>query len=236
MDKSRKVLIITGTSRGIGKELVKFFLKKNFTVFGCSRKKNRFKHKNYFHSEVDISNANQVKKWLNEIVNKKKKIDFLINNASLTPASFPVLLNNKDYAEEVMKTNFIGVINVMNEVSKIMIKKKFGRIVNISSMALALLQDGTSLYSSSKSAMETYSKIFAKELSSSNITCNVVAPSMYDTSSFRELGKKVIENAKKKLQFKRLLTINEIGNAINFFFQEESGVITGQSLYLGLSR
>ena len=159
MDKSRKVLIITGTSRGIGKELVKFFLKKNFTVFGCSRKKNRFKHKNYFHSEVDISNANQVKKWLNEIVNKKKKIDFLINNASLTPASFPVLLNNKDYAEEVMKTNFIGVINVMNEVSKIMIKKKFGRIVNISSMALALLQDGTSLYSSSKSAMETYSKI-----------------------------------------------------------------------------
>ncbi len=102
-------------------------------------------------------------------------------------------------------------------------------------MALGLKQEGTSLYSATKSATEVYSKILAKELSTNNITCNIVAPSIYKTKSFDELGITVIKKAKSKLQFSRLLKIEEIGNSIDFFFKKESGIITGQTLYLGLS-
>ena len=102
-------------------------------------------------------------------------------------------------------------------------------------MAAGLLEEGTSLYSSSKNSVETYSKIVAKELSKANITCNTIAPSMYNTSSFRKLGKRVIESSKKKLQTQRELTLNEITNVIDFLFKKESSVITGQTIYLGLA-
>ena len=90
------------------------------------------------------------------------------------------------------------------------------------------------MVSSSKKSLEFYSKIFAKELSKENITCNTIAPSMYDTPSFRELGDKIINNAKKKLQIKRKLKINEISDIIEFLFKKESRIINGQTIYLGL--
>jgi 3-oxoacyl-[acyl-carrier protein] reductase len=234
MKNNKSVLIITGTSSGLGKDLAKHFLKKNYTVCGCSRGKSKINKKNYFHSILDIKNEDEVKNWINTIYLKYKKIDFLINNAAIIPASFPVLLNNTDLVNKVFNANVIGPINLMNEVTKKMLKKKFGRIINFSSMAAGLLEEGTSLYSSSKKSLEFYSKIFAKELSKENITCNTIAPSMYDTPSFRELGDKIINNAKKKLQIKRKLKINEISDIIEFLFKKESRIINGQTIYLGL--
>ena len=116
-----------------------------------------------------------------------------------------------------------------------MVKKKFGRIVSFSSMAAGLLEEGTSLYSASKSSIDTYSKIVSKELAKANVTCNIIAPSMYNTGSFRKLGEKVINNSKKKLQIQRELKLEEITNVIEFLFKKESGVITGQTIYLGLT-
>jgi len=234
MRNSKSVLIITGTSSGLGKNLAKYFIKKKYIVCGCSRGKSKIYSKNYFHSILDIKNEDQVKNWINNIYSKHKKIDFLINNAAIIPASFPVLLNNINLINKVFSANVIGPVNLMNEVAKKMLKKKFGRIINFSSMAAGLLEEGTSLYSSSKKSLEFYSKIFAKELSKENITCNTIAPSMYDTPSFRELGDKIINNAKKKLQVKRKLKINEISDIIEFLFKKESRVINGQTIYLGL--
>tara|TARA_B100000965_G_scaffold259788_1_gene219035 strand:- start:845 stop:1555 length:711 start_codon:yes stop_codon:yes gene_type:complete len=234
MKNSKSVLIITGTSSGLGKDLARYFLKKKYIVCGCSRGKSKINSRNYFHSILDIQNEDEVKKWINNIYLKFKKIDFLINNAAIIPASFPVLLNNMNLVRKVFSSNVIGPINLMNEVSKKMLKKKFGRIINFSSMAAGLLEEGTSLYSSSKKSLEFYSKIFAKELSKENITCNTIAPSMYDTPSFRELGEKIINSATKKLQVKRKLKINEISDIIEFLFKKESRVINGQTIYLGL--
>ena len=234
MKKSKKVIVITGTSSGIGKSLSKYFLKKGLIVEGCSRKNVSGKTKNYFHSNLDISNINDVRDWIKKIIYRQKKIDYLINNAGYAPAAFPALLNSDEIIKETLKTNVLGFINVTNEISKHMIKKKFGRIVSISSMSLNLLQEGTSIYSASKSAEVVYSKILAKELANYNITSNVLGVSMYESGAFRNLGKTIIDNAKQKLLNKRLLSINEITNVLEFFFKKDSSVVSGQEIYLSL--
>lgn len=235
MKKNKKILLISGTSKGLGKEISNYYLKKNYIVYGCSRTKININSKFYNHSIIDINNEIDVRNWIEKIFKKHKKIDFLINNAALIPTSYPAILNNKELVFNVFKTNVVAQINLINEVGKKMIKKKYGRIINFSSMAAGLLEEGTSLYSSSKNSVETYSKIVAKELSKANITCNTIAPSMYNTSSFRKLGKRVIESSKKKLQTQRELTLNEITNVIDFLLKKESSVITGQTIYLGLA-
>ena len=235
MQKSRRILLITGTSSGLGKDLSKYFLRKNYIVLGCSRTRSKISSKFYKHRILNLNDEREVRKWVEDIHAKYKKIDYLINNAALIPASFPSILNDKELVTRVFETNVISQISVINEVAKKMVKKKFGRIISLSSMSVGLLEEGTSLYSSSKNSLDTYSKILSKELAKANITCNTIAPSMYNTKSFRELGETIINNSKKKLQVQRELKLEEIANVIEFFFKKESAVITGQTIYLGLT-
>ena len=235
MKKNKKILLISGTSKGLGRDLLKYFVKKNFIIFGCSRSNLKFTSKFYNHSVFDINSEIEIRKWVEKIYKKHKRIDCLINNVALIPTSYPSILNNKELVLKVFKTNVVSQINLINEVAKKMVKKKFGRIVSFSSMAAGLLEEGTSLYSASKSSIDTYSKIVSKELAKANVTCNIIAPSMYNTRSFRKLGEKVINNSKKKLQIQRELKLEEITNVIEFLFKKESGVITGQTIYLGLT-
>lgn len=235
MKKNKKILLISGTSKGLGKDLSKYFLKKNFIVFGCSRSKTKLNSKFYNHSVFDINSEIETRKWVETIYKKHKRIDYLINNVAMIPTSYPSILNNKELVLKVFKTNVVSQINLINEVGKKMVKKNFGRIISFSTMAVGLLEEGTSLYSASKSSIDTYSKIVSKELAKANITCNIIAPSMYNTGSFRKLGDKVIQNSRKKLQIQRELKLEEITNVIDFLFKKESGVITGQTIYLGLT-
>ena len=235
MQKSRRILLITGTSSGLGKDLSKYFLKKNYIVFGCSRSKSKISSKFYKHRILNLNDETEVKKWVKDAHFKNKKIDYLINNAALIPASFPSILNDKELITRVFETNVISQISIINEVAKKMVKKKYGRIISLSSMSVGLLEEGTSLYSSSKNSLDTYSKILSKELAKANITCNTIAPSMYNSKSFRELGETIINNSKKKLQVQRELKLEEIANVIEFLFKKESAVITGQTIYLGLT-
>ena len=235
MQKSRRILLITGTSSGLGKDLSKYFLRKNYIVLGCSRTKSKISSKFYKHRILNLNDEREVRKWVEDIHAKYKKIDYLINNAALIPASYPSILNDKELITRVFETNVISQISVINEVAKKMVKKKFGRIISLSSMSVGLLEEGTSLYSSSKNSLDTYSKILSKELVKANITCNTIAPSMYNTKSFRELGETTINNSKKKLQVQRELKLEEIANVIEFLFKKESAVITGQTIYLGLT-
>ena len=235
MKNKKKILLISGSSKGLGKDLVKYFIKRNYIVFGCGRNKLNLNSKKYNHTVLDVNNEVEVRQWIEKVYNKYKKIDYLINNIAMIPTPYPAILNNKDLVLKVFKTNVVSQINLINEVSKKMVNKKFGRIVSFSSMAAGLLEEGTSLYSSSKNSIVTYTKIVAKELANANVSCNIVAPSMYNTKSFKKLGHKVIENSKKKLQIKRELKLEEITNVIEFLFKKESGVVTGQTIYLGLT-
>lgn len=234
MKKSKKILLITGTSSGLGRHLAKYYLEKNYIVFGCSRSLVKINSKHYYHEVLDINEKLKIKNWIEKIFSKYKKIDYLINSASFVPVSYPSLLNDYELVTNAFKTNVISQVNLINEVGKKMIKNKFGRIINFSSMSEGLLEEGTALYSSTKKSIETYSKIFSKEIIKANVTVNTIAISMYNSKSFKKIGKEVIDNSKKKLLIKRTLNLKEIANVIDFFLKKESAVITGQTIYLGL--
>ena len=115
-----------------------------------------------------------------------------------------------------------------------MLKRKFGRIVNISSIAVDLHMQGASAYAASKSAMVEFSKILARELGPAGITCNVVAVSLSETDMTASLSSDVIERYEQRLDIKRWAAIDDVCNVISFFVSPASGYVTGQVIHLGL--
>ena len=231
--KSKKVILVTGTNSGVGKCLVKYFSQnKNNIIIGCSRSHDKFKSKNFFHTQVNLQNENEIKQWIKNIITTYGKIDYLINNAAFAPAAFPALLNSYDLIKN-LRIKCSGIFYSYKRSCKAHDQKKFGRIISFSSMSVELNQEGTSLYSSSKSALIQYSKILAKEIGKVNVTSNIIGLSVYDSKSVEKLGNFIINKAREKLILKNL-TKEEIIHAVNFFLHKDSKSITGQEIYLGL--
>lgn len=233
----KKVILISGCSNGLGKDLSRYYYKKGYVVVGFGANLKLKNKKNFFYKIVNLKSKEKIKNFLNHVLKKFKKIDYFINNAGIAPASFPALLNNYSFINEVFKINVIGQMFLINEVAKIMIKNKFGRIINISSMSVPLNLEGTSLYSSSKIAIEKYLKILSKEISYKNnmdITLNTLRVSMYKSKSLDELGESTINKAKQNLNYKNIIKIQELTNIINPLLNKKGVSLSGQILNLGL--
>ena len=157
-------IIITGTSSGIGRELTIKFLKNGNKVWGCSRKEDSIKVKNYFHYKLDLSDPSKINKWIYKVYKDiGGKIDVFISNA----ATFERKLNSLDSYKSITKTiniNLIAPILITNMLSKFMIQNKKGLIIYFSSVATIINEVGTSIYSSSKSGLETFSQTIKQEL------------------------------------------------------------------------
>ena len=162
------------------------------------------------------------------------RIDVLISNAGAAKAASIVTMTSGKELEQTLRSNVMGTFFVCREVAKAMLLARRGRIVNVSSMAVGLHEEGTAAYAASKSAIVEFSKVLAKELAASGITVNVVAPSMFQSDAFDELGDVVQERARAKLTIPRMVTIEEIANVVAFFAAAESAPITGQVIHMGL--
>lgn len=229
-----KVAVISGTSTGIGKKTAEHFLNKGYQVFGCSRGEATIEHERYHHQRLDLQNESDVRSWIHHIRLTAKRIDVLFCNAGYAPANFLAAMTTGKVLENVMKTNIEGTFVMCREASKIMMKQRYGRIITVSSMAAGLHLEGTSAYALSKAAIVEFTKILAKELAPFNITCNVIAPSMYMTDGVEALEDKVIERALQSLTLKRTLKIEELMHVIDFYIDDYAAAITGQVIYLGL--
>jgi 3-oxoacyl-[acyl-carrier protein] reductase len=233
MDKP-PLLLITGTSRGIGLHLAEYFIRKGYQVAGCSRGPSSISSEFYHHQMLDIRNDNEVRQWVRALKKKFKAVDILVSNAGIAPAATLMSMTSSETLENTFQTNVFGSYFICREVSKWMMQHGFGRIITISSMAVGLHEEGTSAYSASKSAIVEMTKVLAKEVSGVGITCNVIAPSMYKTEAVEILGEKIIERALSKLTIPRILAIEEIARVVEFLGAPESGAITGQVIHLGL--
>lgn len=231
---STKVIVITGTSKGIGKGIAEYFLDKGYVVHGCSRGEAAIHLRNYYHEALDVRDENAVRSWIRKIVKQSQHIDVLLCNAGFAPANLLATMTTGKVLAEVMHTNVLGTYYLCREVAKLMMKQKSGRIITVSSMAASLHLEGTSAYATSKSAIVEFTKILAKELAQFNITCNVIAPSMYMTDGVEALQDKVIERALQSLTIKRTLELKELIHVIEFYASENSGAITGQVISMGL--
>ncbi len=228
------VLAITGASRGIGLAMAEHFARKGIRVAGCSRGPSQIAADNYLHTQVDITDDKEVRGWIRGIKKAYGRLDVVVCNAALVPPAALLLNTATETLDAVFRANVNGTYLVCREAAKMMLLQRFGRIITVSSMAVGLHSEGSSLYAASKSAVVEMTKILAKELAPSGITCNVIAPSVYESSAVANLGEAVVAHALGQLTLKRALTIAEICNVIEFYAAPESGCITGQVTHLGL--
>lgn len=234
--EENKVMLITGSSRGLGYDLTNHYLNSGWLVFGCSRAEGTIEHENYFHSSLDISNEKEVRSWVKTSFNTHKKIDALICNAGLVQSALFMAVTPGNLFQSFLDSNISGVFYPAREVAKYMTRNRSGRIILISSTMVAMREPGTSIYSSTKAFATQMIKVLAKEVASCNITCNVIAPAMMSTDSSKELSNK--EEWKQSMldiqTIPRVIESNEICSTSDFFLSNGARSITGQIVNLGV--
>lgn len=232
MADDREVVFITGTRKGIGRALVEHFVAKGARVEGCSREMPDWELDGYRHNQVDVLDEVQVRNVMQSIATRYGRLDVVVNNAGVASMNHSLLMPVAT-ADRILETNVTGVFLVSREAARLMKRRRYGRIVNIGSVAAQLRIEGEAMYAASKSAMLTFTQIFAREVASFGITCNVVAPTPVETDLIRSVPKDKIDRLVDSLAIKRLGTFDDVANAVDFFASPKSDYITGQVLYLG---
>lgn len=227
-----RVIIITGTRKGIGYELSNYYLSLGDIVIGCSRNESSIHHINYRHFTLDVSYEKAVVSMVRGVKKEFGRVDILLNNAGIASMNH-ILTTSFQSVQNIFSTNFFGTFLFSREVSKIMMRQKFGRIVNYTTVASAIRLDGEAIYAASKSAVENFTQIIAKELSPFNITVNAIGPTPIETDLIKAVPKDKIQELLNKQAIKRFGTFEDIKNVIDFFIDKKSDFITGQIIYLG---
>ncbi len=227
-----QVMLITGTSKGIGRYLAEYYCRRGFLVEGCSRGNPDWKADNYHHHIVDVADEDQVTKMLNQIWKKHRRLNVVINNAAVASMNH-FLLTPVQTVDTIFRINFRGTFLICRESAKLMKQSNYGRIINISSVAVPMLLEGEAIYAASKSAVETFTKIIAKELANFGITCNAIGPAPIKTDLIRRVPEEKIQHLIENLPVKEIGNLHDVANAIDFLIRPESQNITGQVIYLG---
>jgi Dehydrogenases with different specificities (related to short-chain alcohol dehydrogenases) len=234
-----KNAIVTGANRGIGRKTVEIFARNGANIWACARKKtddfeNGIKElsKEYNVSiepiYFDLAKADQIKEAMKEIVSKKEQIDILVNNAGMISENKLFQMTTIEEMKELFEVNFFSHIIITQYISRVMIRQKYGSIVNVASIA-ALDGDPAQLeYVSSKAAIIGATKKLAIELGKYNIRVNALAPGLTDTDMASNMRNEYLEKTIQKTIMKRLGNAEEIANAIMFLASDLSSYITGQ--------
>jgi len=228
---NKNVIFISGASRGIGNSLAKYFAEKNYIVIGTSRSDFKFdiKSESLIPVKLDITCREDIKKCYEDLKDKNMLPNILINNAGIT--SDQIFLRMKDDEwDNVISTNLTGVFNLTKVFIKNMIKNKYGRIINISSISGLMGNPGQVNYSSSKSALNGFTKSLAKEIGSRNITVNNVAPGFIDTDMTAFIDEEAKENIVETIPLKRFGTVNDVSELVYFLSSDNASYITGQTI------
>jgi 3-oxoacyl-[acyl-carrier protein] reductase len=228
---SRRVLI-TGTTRGLGRYLADHYLSTGDCVIGCSRSDSSLEHERYLHKKVDITDELAVRNLAMDIRGRFGGLDVLINNAGVASMN-PVALAPPASARRVIDTNFYGPVVLTHWAIRLLRRSPCGRIVNMSTIAVPLRLEGEAVYAASKSAVETYTRIVARELGPMGITCNAVGPSVIRTKLTEGVPEDKLQRLLDAQAIKRAATGADVANVIDFFLRPESALVTGQVVYLG---
>ncbi len=228
-----KIVLITGASRGIGLEAAKHFSKEGYKVIGTSRGDFNLGEligdDSAISVQLDLMSKDSIKNLFAEL----KSIDLLpavlVNNAGITKDQLFLRMKDEDW-DDVIETNLNGLFRVTKAFIKPMVKNKFGRVINISSVAGLMGNSGQVNYSSSKSAMVGFSRSLAKELGSRNITSNVVAPGFIETDMTTFLNDDEKVEVSKNIPMKRFGNVEDVAKCILFLASDEANYITGQTI------
>jgi len=232
-----KCAIITGASRGIGKAIALKLasLGANIVLNYRSNEKEALEVENQIKDmgvEVlcvrgDISKSEEVENLVSKAKEKFGSVDIIVNNAGITKDTLILRMKEEDF-DSVIDVNLKGVFNCLKAITPIMVKQKYGKIINMSSVVGISGNAGQVNYSASKAGVIGMTKSLAKEVGSRGITVNAVAPGFIITDMTNDLSDKFIEEAKKNIPLKRLGTAEDVAEVVAFLASESSNYITGQ--------
>lgn len=226
------VLVITGTSQGLGLALAQHFSASGLRVVGCSRRESPLEHANYQHVQADISNPDE----LDGVFKEAKglgNLAYLINNASMSYEKLIAFTKPSD-VEAIVRTNLNATVNACQKAARLMQRKRFGRIVNISSLHVELHCVGASLYTMTKAAVEDFSKTLATEAYSAGITVNSLRLGIVSNTGMadelnQEAHKRILERTISKMP----ITTDDIIPAVEYLFSPGAQCVTAQTIALG---
>ena len=228
-----KIVLVTGASRGIGLEAAKHFSKEGYKVIGTSRGDFNLGEligdDSAISVQLDLMSKQSIKNLFADLKSQDLLPSVLVNNAGITKDQLFMRMKDEDW-DDVIETNLNGLFRVTKAFIKPMVRNKFGRVINISSVAGLMGNSGQVNYSSSKSAMVGFSRSLAKELGSRNITSNVVAPGFIDTDMTTFLNDDEKAEVSKNIPMKRFGTVEDVARCIMFLASDEANYITGQTI------
>jgi len=229
---SAPVTLITGTRKGIGRHLVGHYVKQGHRVVGCSRSPIDWTLPGYCHHVLDIADDAAARQLFAGISREFGRLDHLINNAGVAAMNH-AMLTPASTVEKLLRTNVLGSFVFCREAAKLMSRARFGRIVNVTTVAVALKLEGEAAYVASKAAVLALTEVLAREFAEFGITVNAVGPTPIDTDLIRAVPKEKIDRLVARQAIHRLGTFEDVTNVIDFFLKPESGFVTGQNLFLG---
>jgi 3-oxoacyl-[acyl-carrier protein] reductase len=232
-----KVVIVTGGAQGIGKEIASEFAKEKaklvlFDVNEAVLEATKLELSQYTEvviARVDVTNLADVEENINKIVDKLGRVDILVNNAGITRDNLMLRLSESDW-DQVISVNLKGTFNCSKIASRIMLKQRAGKIINISSVIGVMGNAGQVNYAASKAGVIGITKSLAKELGSRSITVNAVAPGYIKTAMTDKLDPKYTQALLDRIPLKRMGLPADVAKAVTFLASSDADYITGQVL------
>lgn len=232
-----KVAFITGATRGIGRAIALELAKEGYNIALNYRTENEALESlkkeisdmgvECYPVQGDVSKAEDAERMTKEIIEHFEQIDVLVNNAGITKDNLILRMKEEEFTD-VINVNLVGTFNITKNVIKYMTKKRYGKIINLSSVVGISGNAGQSNYAASKAGIIGFTKSIAKELALRNITANAVAPGFIQTDMTNVLKDEIKEAIEGTIPLKRLGTAEDVAKVVKFLASEESSYITGQ--------
>jgi len=238
MSLSGRVAFVTGASQGIGRACALKLASAGAAVAVAARNQDKL---NELVNEItatggkalacvlDVTDEEQVKSAIKGAIGQFGKVDILVNNAGITRDQLVMRMKRADW-DAVLQTNLTSAYLCIQQVTSSMLKQRWGRIINISSVFGQMGQAGQANYAASKAGLIGLTMAVARELGSRNITCNAVAPGFIETAMTEVLGEEFKQNAAKQIPLGRVGSPADVANAVAFLASDEASYITGHVL------
>ena len=234
MQKESKKILITGASRGIGRDIALNSKEKGYKVLGTSTTNEgvlSLKENGIHGLQLDLNDKKSVESFNGLLTQEHSDITVLVNNAGITRDNIVLRMSEEEWMD-VLNVNLNGAFKVTKTVLKFMLKKRWGRILNITSTSASTGNRGQANYAAAKAGVEAFSKSLAKEVGSRGITVNAIAPGYIQTDMTEVISENVKEEILSQIPLSRFGKPEEISQLVDFLISDEASYITGQTIHI----
>ena len=234
MSKEKKKILITGASRGIGKDIALKSKENGYIVLGTSTSEEGaqgLEKEGILGLVLNLNDSKSIEGFNDALIKDHSDIEILINNAGITRDNIVLRMSDEEWID-VLNVNLNGTFKISKTVLKFMLKKRWGRIINITSTSASTGNRGQANYAAAKSGVEAFSRSLAKEVGSRGITVNSVAPGYIETDMTEQINERMKEEILKQIPLSRFGRAEEVAQLIEFLITDEASYITGQTIHI----